>query len=185
MGLALKDVVWQNIFSTSETDVEKLEDTIFGKSLAFLDLAGRVRETESMSREADREDFHSILDEYGLTPYQARVLSENTSDQIPMPPASGANIVVRQSAIEGRGLFAQVRANPGDTLAPARILGKRTPAGRFANHSRHPNAQFVERNGDAYLVATRPIAPFCSETVPGEEITVDYRQVLSLAGRLI
>lgn len=183
-GLALEDVVWQNIFATTETDVEKLEELLFDKSAAFLDLAGRVRAKGEAARLADREDFHALLDEWGISPYQARVASEDVGDQMLMPPDAGANAIVRRSAIEGRGVFVQVPANPGDILAPARIAGKRTFAGRFANHSRTPNAQFVERNGDAYLVATAAIAPFCSETVPGDEVTVDYRQVLDMVGRL-
>lgn len=184
MGQALEDVVWQNIYATAITDVEELERWLFKKSAAFLDLAGRVQASGEAARQADREDFHALLDEWGITPYQARVASEDVGDQMLMPPDAGANAIVRRSAIEGRGVFVQVPANPGDILAPARIAGKRTFAGRFANHSRTPNAQFVERNGDAYLVATAPIAPFCSETVPGDEVTVDYRQAVSLAGRL-
>lgn len=182
MGLAFADIVWVNIFATEETDVEKLEALLFDKSPSFLDAAERVRLAEEVIREADREDFGLLLRELGLTAEQARALSEDPADLTPMP--IGWGIVIRSSAIEGRGVFLQTSAEPGDILGPARIGGKRTPVGRFANHSRNPNAEFVERNGDAYLVALKSIRPFCSETVPGDEVVVDYRGAMALAGRL-
>lgn len=182
MGLAFADLVWVNIFATEETDVATLESMFFDKSPAFFRQADVVRLAQEVIHEADREDFYLLLAERGITPQQARARSEVTDDLIAMPP--GWCTVIRDSAIEGRGLFTQILLSEGETVAPARIAGKRTPAGRYANHSRNPNAMFVEQDGDAYLVATRRIAPFCSETVPGDEIVVDYRQALSLVGRL-
>lgn len=182
LGEAIADVVWQNIFATEETDVEKLEARLFDKSPAFLDLAGKVHARSAATREDDRNDFHMVLDECNISPYQARAESEREGDQIPMP--EGWPVVIRKSAIDGLGVFLTSSIQSGQIIGPARLSGKRAPAGRFANHSRNPNAKFVETCGDAYLVALSDIAPFCSETVPGDEVTVDYRQALSLAGRL-
>lgn len=182
MGQALEDVVWQNIYATAITDVEELERWLFKKSAAFLDCAAKVRDSQAELREVDHQDFFMVLDEFSISPYQARAESEREEDQIPMP--EGYHVVIRQSAIEGQGVFVQAKAWPGEILAPARIAGKRTPAGRYANHSRRPNAKFVECGGDAILVATEYIEPYCNELVPGDEVTVDYRQALSLAGRL-
>lgn len=183
MGLAIFDLVWVNVFATEETDVEKLEAHFFDKSPAFLDLAGKVHMEREAAHAADREDFHALLAEIGITPQQAREQSERTDDML--PPVLEWGIVIRPSAIEGKGVFTSVRVRPGEIIAPARIAGKRTHAGRYANHSKRPNAKFsVNEVGDALLVATETIAPYCSETVPGDEIVVDYRQALSLVGRL-
>ncbi len=182
MGQALEDVVWQNIYATSLTNVEELERWLFKKSPAFLDCAAKVKDAQAKLRDLDRQDFMMLLDEFGISPYQARAESERDDDQIPMP--DGYHVVIRDSAIEGQGVFLQVGANAGDPIAPARIHGKRTPAGRFANHSRTPTAKFVEVAGDAILVAMARIEPYCNELVPGNEVTVDYRQVRALAGRL-
>ncbi len=182
MGLAFTDVVWVNVFATDETDVEKLEDQFFHKSPAFLDLAAKIQLEREIRHALDREDFQLVLKEFGITEEQAREESERQDDQIPMPP--GFNVVIRRSAIDGAGVYVQVPVTCGDILAPVRLGGKRTPAGRFVNHSCKPNARFVEINGDAFLVALEPIAPFCSETVPGDEVVVDYRQVKDLLGRL-
>ena len=57
----------------------------------------------------------------------------------------------------------------------------RTPLGRFTNHSRTPNAVFVNQGGDIYLYALRRISG-CSGGSQGEEVTIDYRQALALSG---
>jgi hypothetical protein len=182
MGLAIFDTVWVNIFATEETDVEKLEARLFQDSQAFLTLAEKIQLEREASHALDREDFQFVLDEFGIAFEEARKLSEDESDLVPMP--EGWPIMIRPSAIEGKGVFIQTRARPGEVIAPTRINGKRTPVGRYANHSRRPNAKFVERAGDSYLMAIEIIAPFCSEVVPGDEVVVDYRSVLALVGRL-
>lgn len=182
VGTALEDLVWQNIFATEETNIERLEEMLFDKSPAYLELAEKLYARESERREVDRVDFLAAMEESGFTPFDARRFSELTDDLIPAPP--GENVVIRRSAIEGYGVYVQTKAWPGEILGAARIAGKRTPAGRYANHAKVPNAEFIERDGDAILVAKTYIAPYCNEIVPGEEVTVDYRQALSLAGRL-
>lgn len=182
MGLALQDLVWVNIFATSIRDVEVLEDLFFDKSPAFFGLAEKIRMQREASHAMDREDFQAVLKELAITAEQAREASEYQEDQISVTPDWG--IVIRPSAIEGKGVYTQVRARPGEMISPARIEGKRTPAGRFLNHSRRPNAKFVEVGGNVFVMATDIIAPYCSETVPGDEVVVDYRQVKDLVGVL-
>lgn len=182
MGEAITEVVWQNIFATSITDVELLEKQLFETSPAFDECANKVHELAVNSRRADTQDFFMVLDECGISPYQASAESERTNDLIPMP--AGYHTMIRRSAIEGQGVFSQIPVRPGEAIGPARVAGKRTPLGRFANHSRKPNAKFVEVGGDAVLMATAHINPYCNELVPGDEVTVDYRQALSLSGRL-
>jgi hypothetical protein len=88
---------------------------------------------------------------------------------------------VGPSAIAGRGLMATGKFDAGEVIAPARVDFKRTPAGRFTNHSGRPNAQMVAReNGDIDLVALRAIGG-CAGGQLGEEITVDYRAALQAA----
>ncbi len=182
VGKALEDLVWQNVFATEETDVEKLEKLLFAKSDSFLSHAAFIQKNKSDGREVDRQDFLAALEENGFSIYDARRFSEITDDLTPMP--YGEDVVIRASSIEGKGVFLQSGAVPGQILCPARIAGKRTPAGRYTNHSKNPTAEFVERGGDAFLRAKTHIAPYCNELVPGDEVTVDYRQALSLAGRL-
>ena len=61
-----------------------------------------------------------------------------------------------------------------------RLNGLRTPAGYLVNHAKEPNAMAVKMdNGDMYLVAIKNIGGMSGASL-GEEITVDYRQVMQL-----
>ena len=86
--------------------------------------------------------------------------------------------MVADSKIEGKGLFATGNFEPNEVIAPARLGGKRTPAGRYTNHAKNANAMMVLRdNGDIDLVASASING-CKGGNLGEEITVNYDQVI-------
>lgn len=173
-----EDVVWQNVHATDETDVEKLEAMFLDKSPAFLDHYKLPRDNYS----ADQEDFFAAIAEYGFDPLTVREISENEADQTPFPPGD-YKVQVAPSAIEGKGLFATGGFAANELIVPARVDGKRTPAGRYTNHSKTPNAEMVmDEYGDIYLFAVREIAG-CKGGALGEEITIDYRQALGLALR--
>lgn len=179
IGYVLEDVVWLNVYATNETDVETLERTYLDKSPAWQADRGRRGAVERDAHAADRADFLSMASEVGVTPEEIRAQSERTEDLVDMPQGSWP-VMVSDSPIEGRGLFATAPIPAAMTICPGRIGGKRTPAGRYTNHSARPNARAVlGSNGDVDLVAMRDIAG-CRGGQPGEEITLDYRQVLRL-----
>ena len=183
-GYVLESVTWQNIYPNpdEERDVDRLEARWLDKSPVWEEHAAAARRVAEAVREADRKDFAEVLRQSGFSADIVRQQSENEADQIPMPDGWGAKVTVRPSAIEGLGVFLSMGAAEGETIAPARIAGKRTPAGRYTNHSRNPNAFFAQvPNGDIYLVALRSISG-CHGGDQGEEVTVDYRQALSLSG---
>lgn len=122
-----------------------------------------------------QEDYKQFLAETGLSKEAVETRSNSTADMVPMPP--GVSKITRQkSAIEGDGMFATESVAPGDILAPARIDGKRTPAGRYTNHSNEPNAEFrPTSSGDLNLVALKPINE-------GTEVLIDYRQAGEVNG---
>ena len=61
-----------------------------------------------------------------------------------------------------------------------RLGGYRTPAGYLINHSKNPNAiAFKNSLGDMFLMASRDISGMVGGDL-GEEITLDYRQVMQL-----
>lgn len=181
IGYVHEDMVWQNIYATEETDVEKLEATFLDKSDGWQE-DRRLRSVQALAqRDADRADYVMMLAEVGIPHEVAREQSENESDQIPMPMGS-YSVMVADSPIDGKGLFATAPMKPGQVIAPARVGGMRTPAGRYTNHSASPNAQMVMRpNGDIDLVATREIAG-CAGGQAGDEVTIDYREALLLSG---
>ena len=103
-------------------------------------------------------------------------------DQIPMP-FGNYKMMIANSRIDGKGVFATGNIAQGEVIAPARIDGKRTPVGRYTNHAKNANGIMVLRdNGNIDLVANKAING-CQGGNLGEEITIDYRQALNLAIR--
>jgi hypothetical protein len=96
-------------------------------------------------------------------------------------PFGSYKFTVDLSKIEGKGVMASGNIKEGEVIGPARINKMRTPLGRYTNHSKNPNAKMVlKENGDIDLVAVSNIAGYKGGQL-GEEITVDYRQVLRLS----
>jgi len=178
----LEDCIWQNVIATEERDIDALEALMFDKSAVWQANDAVRAQIEHLQRESDRVDFAAFCAASGFSPDMVRAMSVDDRDQMPMPDGVAPKFTVRPSSIEGRGVFVSAPVEAGETIAPARLGGLRTPAGRYTNHSAAPNARFtLSPNGDIYLVALRRIAG-CVGGSQGEEVTVDYRQALSLSG---
>ena len=131
-----------------------------------------IQSLEPRIESGDQADYRKLLLELGVTDVEAWGQAQDESDQIPFP-LDDFPVYVAPSPIHGQGLFASASISSGELIAPARLLGKRTPAGRFINHSLCPNAAMVEGGDQIGVEAARDIAA-------GEEVTVDYRQALSV-----
>jgi SET domain-containing protein len=70
---------------------------------------------------------------------------------------------------------------PGEVIGIARVGLKRTPLGRYINHSANPNATGRYANGNIEVIATRHIRGDGSLLCDGEEITVCYRESVKLS----
>lgn len=167
-----QDVLWLNLFPTSETNVEKLEEMYLDKTEGWREFDASFQ----MDRDKDRSDYDLFLWEAGLSEEYVRRESERESDQVPFPDGV-YKCKVSRSQIEGRGLFATGDMTAGEIIAPARLAGKRTPACRYTNHSGSPNAMMVSMHGDIMLMAMRQISG-AQGGQDGEEITVDYRDAI-------
>ena len=178
VGYIHEDVVWLNIYATTETDVDVLEAALLEKSAYF------KNSLKPLASKDDRADFTAMLIELGVTAELVRSQSENTSDQIAFPPGC-YGVKIGASAIEGRGLIATRAFAAGEQIVPARVGLLRTPAGRYTNHAKVPNAKMVlGADGSIVLVALRDICG-CRGGLDGEEVTVDYRQARNEVGGLI
>lgn len=166
IGLAHASTVFTTFHVTHETDIDALEAALVVETYA---------EYEQFLLEKIRDDYQQFLIEYRFAPGHVKILVENETDQIPMPPGFD-KLERRPSLIEGEGLFAKVDMSPGELIAPARINKKRTPAGRYTNHSPTPNTYFSPlANGDLDLMALYKINA-------GDEVTLDYRQAGKVNG---
>lgn len=179
-GYVLADTVWQNIYATEETDIEKLEASFLDKSATWQRHHAEIERLRVALHDRDREDYAHFIKAFGLDEQLVREQSESTADLIELPEAYRPNVMVRDSFIDldGKGVFLSAKVDRYETIGPARIDNMRTPIGRYVNHSDNPNCYFSERErGDVYLVAKRPITG-CMAGELGEELTVDYRQAL-------
>jgi hypothetical protein len=183
IGFIHEEVVWLNVYATNERDVAKLEEKFLTKSNSWQS-DSRARESiRLLQGKVDSDDLSAFAAEVGMTTEQIREQSENPFDQTAFPHG-GYKVKVGPSAIEGKGLFATADIEPGEFIAPARVLGKRTPAGRFTNHSLTPNAEMQRGIGsDINLIALSPISG-CHGGQDGEEITINYRNAYGLTKQI-
>lgn len=177
VGYIREDMVWQNVYATEETDIEKLEAYYLTKSPVFLE---KVKGFPQLECIASQDDYRKVISDFGYTEQEVRLQTENVLDAIELPKGS-YKFQLGDSPLEGKGLFATTEMLVGEVIAPALIQGKRTIAGRFTNHAKVPNATMVRHaNGDISLQAIKTIKGNQGGFL-GDEITVDYREVLSLA----
>lgn len=177
VGYIVEDMYWQNIYATDERDIQKLESMFFDKSADFEECQSQKLLIEHTIKEIDRADYAQILIEIGIT--QDQIDEEVFADNLIALPSDSYKFMLADSPIHGTGVFATAEIGEGEIIAPARLGKKRTPLGRYTNHSAIPNALMVSHpSGDMYLVASRSIDGM-QGGAPGEEITIDYRQALA------
>lgn len=180
VGYVLEDLVWLNVYSTEETDVEVLESTLVTKSSTFC-IKQELKRMQERLLSLEDNDYELFLKERGLT--QADVDRDMAMVAVDDMSTGSYSFVVADSPIHGKGLFATANIEAGASIGPALLTGAKTRVGRFVNHSKNPNAIFKEEvNGDIYLYSKLPIQG-CSSGTLGAEITVNYRDNLQFINR--
>ncbi len=155
VGYIIEEMVWQNIYSTPERDIDKLEAEFLDKSECWIESESQRKMINKASREIDREAYRKVLELSGFTEETARQQSEDLSDFMDIDVL---RVQVGDSDIEGKGLFATSPIKAGEVIAPARIGAKRTIAGRFTNHAFYPNALMKHLpNVDIALISTNDL----------------------------
>lgn len=121
-----------------------------------------------------QEDYQRFLSETGLTEQRVQELMAD-EPVVPLPPEV-TRIKKGASPIADEGMIATEDMAAGDLIAPARLSGVKTEAGRYINHSNNPNAEVrAKNNGDLEVYALHPIGA-------NEEVLVNYRQVGEVNG---
>lgn len=86
----------------------------------------------------DEKIVTRMFTDFSFSEAEISGIKANESDMMLFP--APVNVCVAASLIQGRGLFATSDFSKDSFIAPARIGVKRTPAGRYCNHSYCPNA---------------------------------------------
>ena len=155
------EVVWVDVYPNPDdcTDLGVLEDRLY--VIPECGLADSRTDVQKA-----RIDYNLFLHQIGMTQDEMDSIVHIEYDLMDMPEEVFTQL--RESPIHGKGLFATKDFEAGEVVCPGRINGKRTPAGRFINHSLNPNIVPKKVGDDIYAVAARKIQA-------GDELLVDYR----------
>lgn len=156
-----EEVIWVDVYDNPDncTDLAVLEERLYvAPECGLADSRTDVQKAQI--------DYGLFLHQLGTTDAEILKIVHIESDLIDMP--DGWNVELKLSPIHGMGLFATRDFEAGETVCPGRINGKRTPGGRFINHSALHNITPVLVQDDIFAVAARKI---CA----GDELLVDYR----------
>jgi hypothetical protein len=181
-GLVLEDMVWQNIYATEETDIDKLEAMFMEEPDAFKEHTIAKLAFDKIEVQNDIDDYNILLEEINMSEECVQRQVQITSDLIPFDTPN--NLRVTSSVIHGKGLFTTIPISQGTRIAKASIAGHRTPAGRYTNHSAVPNCTLVRDGLDIWLEAIEDIDGCLGGSV-GQELTVDYRVAIKLNPTII
>jgi hypothetical protein len=156
-----EEVIWVDVYDNPDncTDLAILEDRLY--VVPECGLANSRTESQKA-----RIDYKLFLHQLGTTDAEILKIAQNESDLIDMP--NGWGVELKPSPIHGMGLFATKDFEVGEVVCPGRLDGKRTPGGRFINHSQNSNIQPELVENDIFAVAARKISA-------GDELLVDYR----------
>lgn len=156
-----EEVIWVDVYDNPDncTDLAVLEERLY----AVPECGLAASRTDAQKA---RIDYGLFLHQLGTTDAEILKIVHIESDLIDMP--DGWDVELRPSPIDGIGLFATRNFEAGEVVCPGRINGKRTPGGRFINHSALPNITPVLVQDDIFAVAARKINA-------GDELLVDYR----------
>lgn len=156
-----EEVVWVDVYDNPDncTDLAVLEDRLY----VVPEIGLGDSRTDAQKA---RIDYGLFLHQLGTTDERLNKIVQIESDLIDMP--DGFFVELKPSEIHGQGLFATKDFAAGETVCPGRLDGKRTPAGRYMNHSANSNIRSELIGDDIFAVAARKISA-------GEELLVDYR----------
>jgi hypothetical protein len=155
------EVVWVDVYDNLDNciDLSVLEDRLYVVPECGL------ADSRTDSQKA-QIDYGAFLHQIGMTQNEMDAIVHNESDLMDLP--NGVDVELRDSPIHGKGLFATRYFQTGEIVCPGRLNGKRTPGGRFINHSFMCNVVPRKVEDDIYAIAA-------CEIFAGDELLVDYR----------
>jgi hypothetical protein len=157
------EVVWVDVYENPDDcqDIETLEDRLY-----VVPECGLGDTRRRLAIESAQTDYQLFLKQLGMDQPTMDAIVTIEGDLIDMP--EGHDVELKASPVHGVGMFATRYFFAGEVICPGRLDGKRTPAGRYINHSCDPNVIPYKFGDDIYAIALKNISV-------GEELFVDYR----------
>lgn len=158
-------------FANEETTwltVNKVPNIPMDKMLDYTSTLGYEAYNE-FHKAVNTFDYQNFLSEIGFT--QAKMDDLVNSGEVLDLPEEFDFITVKESKLEGVGLFTSKDIEKGELICPVRIGQDRTIAGRYSNHALHPNSMPCIKGSEFYIIASCDINA-------GDEITMNYREIL-------
>lgn len=153
-GIAHEDTTWITVHPFTGNDGEEIQKLITAENFEELN--------EFYAEFARFDYFNTFHDSLELIESQ----SKNESD---LCDYELEQLSIKESPINGLGVFANIRFKAGDFVAKARVGDSRTVYGKTTNHSPINNCDIDE---NLNIIANRPIEI-------GDEITMNYKQVIN------
>jgi hypothetical protein len=161
-----EELVWVDIYNNPDdcTDIAALEDKLY-----VIPECGLMSNRVPMQLKEVNDDYQLFLTQLNLNQAEMDKIVTIEHDLMEMP--EGYATEVKPSKIQGVGLFATKNFTKGEIVCPSRLNGKRTPGGRFVNHSPKNNVVPVKVGDDIYVIAERDI-------YKTEELLLNYRDMM-------
>ena len=161
-----EELVWVDIYENPDDcrDIATIEDRLY-----VIPECGLMSNRVPKQLEEVKDDYKVFLTELGLSQEEMDKIVSIDSDLMEMPKEYATEL--RPSKIHGNGLFATKSFEQWDVVCPCRVKGKRTPGGRYVNHSHKNNLMPVKIGDDIYVLATRDI-------YENEELLLNYREMM-------
>ena len=160
------ELVWVDIYDNPDdcTDIATIEERLY-----VIPECGLMSNRVPKQLQEVKDDYALFLKEMKLNQVEMDKILAITHDLMDMPKEFFTEL--RPSKIEGTGLFATKSFKMWEVVCPCRLDGKRTPGGRFVNHSHKNNLMPIKIGEDIYAIASQDI-------YANEELLLNYRDMM-------
>lgn len=160
------EVVWVDIYPNPDDcqDIPTLEDRLY-----VVPECGLGDTRRQLAIESARADYQLFLEQLGVNQPTMDAIVTIENDLVDMP--EGHDVELKASPVHGIGMFATRYFFAGEVICPGRLDGKRTPAGRYINHSQDANVMPYKFGDDLYVIALKDVGV-------GNELFIDYRDAV-------
>tara|TARA_R110002096_G_scaffold322008_5_gene516137 strand:- start:383 stop:1216 length:834 start_codon:yes stop_codon:yes gene_type:complete len=162
-GYAHEDTTWITVHPFTGASGDEIQEFVTAETFEDLDKFNAL---------VNVADYKLMVGDMSISESDIKEQVENKLDMVDMPDDYN-NVFIGDSGINRKGLFSSTKIQKEIVICPARIKDKRTIGGRYTNHALHPNAEMKIEGDSVFLYSLADINI-------GEEITVNYRDVLTM-----